>query len=514
MPIQANLLSVDFESEYLCKSCAQPLYTQVATEQDACLNFDCPSWPDAYSPVETPLDSVHQDLNDQKSRLLAMIEGCNLAALRRFAYEQRRQLSLSWIETGAMQIIPWITISELLQLTQTWPSLRIHAVGLEDEAAFKTVVAETLSWGQRMRLVEDLKNGRYKILKRHDGTIDTDYYFFMKFLAAVRKHEKALGLIANYEVSDEATFEYEGIDSAATPAPPSDTKDISDRLEELWPLTSGLRLALRGHRRTARLYDYQPALLDLAIIAGYWLQSDDKSTSMIRSKYEGDETEKLDIYLRQFSDRSVTSGDFIRRYVDCTEQSPIILRTPDGWLLDETTLLLFLLYLQGDPSLAGQSTPRLDEPVLTRLKGSAGQEFEKYLRLQLANRGYHGPTKPVKESYEYDILMVSHARESVLLVEAKYRDINPSSVTGTNLVSQEVLGKDAILDQAERQELRLGHFLGNKRSFEAHLGPLGKWEGYEVESFLVTKSPPVISRFANTRILRANEFFASLDQRE
>ena len=233
-------------------------------------------------------------------------------------------------------------------------------------------------------------------------------------------------------------------------------------------------------------------------------------TSWIPADKERDEIDSIDPHLRKYSADKVTADDFIKRYIDCEGQSPIIVRTSEGWLFDKATLLLSVLFLQGDPDLADKDIPHYDEPLLEKMMGNAGIQFESWLRAQLRSIGFNGPDEPVLVQYEYDILMVSEAQKTVLLVEAKYREVNPSSLTGANLVDQELLDDDSQLAQAQQQEKRLSFLLQNKGAFEEFLGPLPTWNSYEVRSYLVTKSPPLLSRYENTEILRASDFLESI----
>ena len=347
-------------------------------------------------------------------------------------------------------------------------------------------------------------------MRRHDGTLDIPNAWVLKYLADVREGEGALGLAQKLDqVDDGSMFEYEHIEVAATPSPPPDTDDLGELLETLWPLTLHLRHALRSHWRTSQLYKYQPQLVDFAVFAGYWLQCSTNETFRIPADKEKDELEKIDDHLRQWSNQRVTAEDFVKRYVDCEEQAPIIVRTPRGWLFDKATLLLFILYLQGEPNLVNKNMPRLKEPLLTRMRGRAGREFEIWLRGQLRNQGFSGPDQPVKVRFEYDILMISESERIIVLADAKYRDINPSSLTGKNLVAQELLDDYALLAEAKRQETRLSFFLQNKRLFDEFLTPQRSWSSYSVRSYLVTKSVPLISKYGDTEILTANEFLAS-----
>ena len=99
------------------------------------------------------------------------------------------------------------------------------------------------------------------MLKRLDGVIADDA-FALKYLAEIRISERAFGLAGNpNQIDDESMFEYEHIETAATPTVPSDTGDLGDQLETLWPLTLNFHRALRSHWRTTQLYDFHPHLV-------------------------------------------------------------------------------------------------------------------------------------------------------------------------------------------------------------------------------------------------------------
>lgn len=492
-----------YESLYLCPSCHHPLYVQVQSQLEVCLNHACAEWPADYSAIadarEEHSPKVYKELEDQRAGILSSIRGCNLGALRRFAHDVRRNLSQSLLNRGGMQMSDWHAISELLVLTQSASSTRIHMDGEEDHSVFLTILRATSMLAERMRMMEDFRTGRYLVVKRQDGTISSRP-FGLKYLAAVRNTQ---------QINGGSTFEYEDIDTAATPSPTPGTTDLGEILETLWPFTLSFRRALRSHSRTSQLYNYQPNPVDFSVLAGYWAQCSEAETGCIPADKEIDELNSLDPHLKKFSDGKVTAVDFVERFIDCKNQAPAIIRTPEGWLFDKTTLLLYMLYLQGDPGLVDKNIPRLVEPLLTRMQGRAGQQFEFWLREELCKNGFRGPSQPITIHYEYDILMVSETQRTIVLADAKYRDINQSSTTGANLLNQELLNDDALMDEAIHQEERLAFFLKNKSDFGKFLTPEQPWTAYQVRSYLVTKSSPLISKFGNTAILRAREFLAS-----
>ena len=121
--------------------------------------------------------------------------------------------------------------------------------------------------------------------------------------------------------------------------------------------------------------------------------------------------------------------------------------------------------------MVDKNIPRLSEPLLARMRKRAGHEFEVWLRAQLRNKGFRGPDEPVRVHFEYDILLISETEKTIVLADAKYRDVNPSSLTGENLLSQELLDDHALLAEAKHQEERLSFFLKHKSAFEKFLAP-------------------------------------------
>jgi hypothetical protein len=55
------------------------------------------------------------------------------------------------------------------------------------------------------------------------------------------------------------------------------------------------------------------------------------------------------------------------------------------------------------------------------------------------------------EGYEYDLIAVSEEKKTIIIADAKYRDMSPSSFTGANLIAQELLGNHTLRYEADRQ---------------------------------------------------------------
>ena len=148
------------------------------------------------------------------------------------------------------------------------------------------------------------------------------------------------------------------------------------------------------------------------------------------------------------------------------------------------------------------------------MKGKVIEKFESWLRQEIRSRGYVGPDSPikvpVKTGYEYDIVAVSETEKAIIIADAKYRDMAPSSFTGTNLIKQELLGPHALQYEADLHQKRLDYFRNNMERFREHLNPKLSWGEYNVQSFLVTKQTPLAHRYKEVIILPATEFLETV----
>ena len=93
-----------------------------------------------------------------------------------------------------------------------------------------------------------------------------------------------------------------------------------------------------------------------------------------------------------------------------------------------------------------------------------------------------------------------------MIAEAKYRDLAPSSLTGTNLVTQELGGSDGLAAHATRQQDRLEYFRTHRDSVLDGLNPEQPTDSYTVQSYVVTKQVPLVHKYMETGVLRAFEF--------
>lgn len=499
----------NFTSDFLCPHCGRLLYVgNSIPTNDVCLNPVCPLWPSGVvsliETAESALPLPYQELREHEQRLLTEICNWKPGSLARYAYRARKELIDMLFREQIMPSIEFFfAAGELLLLANKQPSRGV----VDSLEKFRELLEDVRGWSANQRNLEDLRTRRYVLYQTDSGIRG----FRIKFGQVVRENQRAQGIGGQEQVASiESMFPYIDIEVAATPkVDPDQVTDAADILLTLWPMSLQLRYLLRSHYRTAKQYDYRPDALDMTVLFGWCVGArGTDGTSIIPVDKELDEIQKIQAHFDIYATRPFSVEEFVRTYIDSTELVPIVARTADGFLLDYQTLLFFIIYLQGCPDpLSPASVSR--GPLLDKMRAKAGEKFEDWLRDEIHNRGFRGPKEPVNQRYEYDIMAICEAKKVIIIADAKYRDIAPSSFTGTNLIEQELLGEHGLRYEASRQQDRLDHFRNNLPDFEQYICPQRPWEEYEIRSYLVTKHYPLAHRYKEIRIVRAIEFLAA-----
>ncbi len=499
----------NFDSDYICPHCGGLLYLDTATPRnDVCLNENCELWPSDVNSIieasETEEPRIYREIQEEEKLLIGEIQRWKPGELARFAYKGRRELILSFFEKGIMPLNNFIALGELLLMTNKYESDGT----IDGVDRFRLLLVNVRRLSRAQRNLEDVRNKRYIFGRTESGLKPLS----IKYAKAFAEFQKELGLVSNKELSRrESLFPYEHL--VATVTPELDFTKITDNkeiLERFWSLSLQQRYLLQEHHRTKTQYNYTPDLLDFSVLFGWLMQTWVRDELSIIPK-ERQEKEMMDIQ-RHFDSQSkgkYSAQHFFDTYVSSTEIVPIVVRTPEGILMDRHTLFFFLIYLQGCPD---PEKPAIKERggIIQDMRKKVGEKFESWLRGEILKRGYTGPETAVTEGYEYDIIAVSEEKKAIIIADAKYRDMAPSSFTGTNLLAQELLGPHALRYEAGLQQKRLDYFRNNMERFTKHLKPKQSWGEYNVHSFLVMKQIPLAHRYKEVKILHTTEFLQTV----
>ena len=482
------------------------MYLDTATPpNDVCINENCQLWPRDFNSLidatETEEPRIYKEIQDKEKLLINEIHRWKPGRLARYAYKDRRELITLLFTKGIMPLIDhFIALGELLLMTNKYPSEGT----IDDMGKFRLLLEDVRRWSRDQRNLEDVQNKRIVFGRTESGLKP----IFIKYTKAFREFQKEIGLVSHKELpSNESLFPYRDLEATVTPeldfARMTDGKEI---LERFWITSLQLRYLLQEHYRTKSQYNYKPDVLDFSVLFGWLMQTWRKDElSLIPTEKQEKEMADMQRHFDSQCKGGYSAQKFFSTYVDSTELVPIVARTREGILMDHHTLLFFLIYLQGCPD-PEEPAIRKREQVIQDMRQKVGEKFESWLRQELRSRGYAGPETAVIENYEYDIIAISEEKKTIIIADAKYRDMAPSSFTGTNLLTQELLGNHALRYEADRQQKRLDYFKQNTERFARYLEPKQPWGEYDIHSFLITKQIPLAHRYKEIKILPATEF--------
>ena len=492
-----------FQSEYLCPKCGGLLYVDLHNPAfELCVNQSCERYPTDIQFSDLSAEGspqLHQALSEVEAGLFAAIQQCDALALSLYAYEIRRELAYQALSHGIMSSISrWFAAGDLLLLLISHPPSGTET----KQSLFDSIFNKTVQRVERLNFIEDIENERYKVLLSSKGQMTI---MGMKYLSAVRDMQKDYGLTSSTALQDTCgLFQFQDIQELVT----SDVDlrpgvDFSDFLDTLWPYILTLRYAFALYYRTSQQYSYSPHLVDIPVILGllYSLPQMDTIVCSVGS------IEKHFGRYEEYARGSRTFNQFLAEYVDNPQKIPIMVRVRDKIITDRATLLYFIIHLHGQYIGADEGPKVGGSRSVTRMKQQAADAFETKVREKVHSCGYTGPDKAVQVKFDYDILGVSEEKKRIIIADAKFRDLAPSSISGRTLIKQELLQpRQGLQAEAERHSQRTEHFRENLEAFRQYLNPQSSWDEYEIGSYLVTKHTPLVSQYKDIRIVSVADF--------
>jgi hypothetical protein len=492
----------DFKSDYLCDVCGGIVYCDSNdTSRQFCINSSCQRYNHAFTildPSAKASPRLHKELAEEEAKLIALVESCDHEALAMYVYSLRFALIDSAVTRRVMPSIPmWHALGDLLIL------MNAHSPRGSDrsEKTFDSIIKMSHRRSKDLNFIEDIENGRYKIVQLPGGQMRV---IMMKYLIPIHDMLKVYGLASSGDLTNESDlFKFQDIDELVI----SDVDlkpgvDMADFFNSLWPYVITLRYGFGLYYRTALQYRYTPARVDIPYILGvsYSLKSREP---VFVSK------EILSRHFSKYQEHAEgrTFDQLMIEYAESHEKVPIMVSVGNRVILDPLTLLYFVIHLNGQ---AIENNRLRNGRDIAKMKKKAADIFEAKVRNELHKYGYTGPDSAVKVKYDYDVIGISEARKQILVIDAKFRDVSPSSISAHTLVSQELMEpEEGLYYEAERHRTRVDYFLNNLGLFKQHLKPIEDLRDYQVRAYVVTKHTPLISQYKNIGVLSLTDLVES-----
>ncbi len=375
----------DFKSAYLCDICGEILYSDLGDNSNQfCINPTCPKYNRNFTilnPSDGASPQLHNELKQEETQLISLVESCDHKALATYIYGLRLALINSAFTKGIMPSIPmWHAIGDLLILMNVHPPKG----SAQTKKIFDSIVKLSYKRSEHLNFIEDVENGRYKIVQIPNGQIQV---IMMKYLNPIHDMYKVYGLASSGNlVSESELFKFQDIDELVINN--VDLKpgvDMADFFNSLWPYVITLRYGFGLHYRTSLQYRYKPARIDIPFILGISLNLKNKVPVLVSKEY-------LALYFSKYKNHAEkrTFEKLLAEYVESHEKVPIMVSVEDKVIVDPLTLLYFVIHLNGQ---AIEDNLIHNGKDIAEMKKKTADIFEMKVRNELDKYGYKGLTR-------------------------------------------------------------------------------------------------------------------------
>lgn len=485
-----------WDSRYLCKKCGGLLYYDMETKKDLCFNIQCPDYPkgiEIYSTEEADLGLLNSQLADMGKGLGQIISTCDYNFLAGFLLERRRRIVQKFFTSGIMHIDRFLLSNEILLFIQRYKSLGIR----NDPFTFKAVLQLYTKYSEQLKLIEDLKEGRYLLARK---PIRNRIFRLKYYDVIIDEIWASYGLVNLQSSIDVNGFRYHEVIQKIIKSQGTITSaDYAPYFDRLWPFAVSFQYLVKRDYSTSLKYQYSATPTDLANILS--IIASLKDNNLI--------TVPLINLLKHFiiqpvRDKNIT--EFVSMLSGNNDRIPIVFKTNGDVVLDRRTLLLFFILMHSQ-HLPSDSEPR-GQQIIVQHKQEASSGFEEYLNNKFAAMGYCClPPSTNIGGRDYDVLAFSESNQELFLIEAKFRDPSPSSLSANTLIEQEFLyEEDGLLPQVTRHQQRYDLLFEKPDLFRKTLGLKKNIQDYTVKAYFITKYSPLISCYRNVQVISEKEF--------
>ena len=494
------------DSPYLCLLCYEPLYVGAATMEEACLNRGCAS----YTPKGEMFGNIAEHDGPRRARKLF------LESVRRFCKFSRRFALQKIHEARAAECTNLLCgdgmdITFVASMDHLAMQLCANTVwgGSEDHRGWRAALDFYCENFDRRLFIEDICSKNYVANPRGQP-------FVMKYHYVLSDFFKAHGIVSgDGRHTHASSLPFAHIDKKSAKDAPMSMHDFGAIYKNSLPFVGALNHVFKMRDSVSKMHGYPARSADFVALLSLWTACPPGfagivTASGLREVYEG-------AARKNKMDRNL--GQFLEDYTSGKKHAPILIFDGEKYHFDYATLLLYLVYLFSNNRSRSGTQTEAGKTVYGRMRQVAASQFEAEIRQKLRGDGFDVRPRPDGEPFrpsfdnerkEFDCVAVDRDRKIIVLVEAKYEDMAPSSVSAGTMVGQLVLDKKTgLLAHAKKHHSRRKFF---KRHFDGMgqrgLDLPGGFLDYTVYTLLVTKHEPLISRHMAVDILSYRRFMS------
>lgn len=501
MSAQVNLRKevLRAQSDFLCTECKTPWYIHIDTKEEYCFNPTCSIRDRTKTfPNLKRAEPLNTEMKERELRFLGNLSRWKKGKLLQFAYDVRLK------EVQELWSAGRVRIPEIMHIDEFMVRLSSARTGTGTPSArdFNAVYGDFASLYATERMMEDIERGRFLVTTEGET-------FVLKYWLAILEMFRNYGLVNIESTEFEGTYRYLDVDSEVREKMLGSRFDFGAYFDRVFDFCMTLRYGFELYQSYERDHDYEPTGAEIAALIALAL-----STKRPKEIWPPN---GLSHHLTNNRMSSDDARVFIEKFTGGRGQNPIVIGIDGRWHFDWWSLMFYSHYLiaKNETSSVGQTSTGATR--IRDAKGKASLVFDGRIRLFFSNKGYNVAPAELNVKYgralkrEYDVVACSEEKRLIAIVEAKYRDLSPSSLTRDGLLADELEGEDGVLAWAVKQQERLDLMPQNPARFDQALKFARPFEEYTRRAFVVTKFIPLVKKYRGVDVLSYPELCRTSD---
>jgi len=486
------------DSDYLCLFCYEPIYYHLKTRKEMCANKNCKMYNFSPKIIEYTDNSPGViEFRKKFQKSLEKFSNFNKNTVYNRLNELRAKACNDFFLFNGLKLDHLIGINFLLVKCTDVTSWGTDT----DVKNCDIIIQDCLQKYSDLKFVEELELKNY--------VIDSDNTpYRMKYFDEIEQVRKVLGIVNQAKYGPEDVNSFYFIDVQSKTGKPKGPYDFETIYKNHFGLVITFNHIFKYGYFISKIHRFPSKTSDLAMFFSLW-------TQCIPGKINSVNKEDLKIiYDGVMKVNHITGNfeEFLTDYSSGQEFAPVIIYDEQYYNFDYASLFFFMLYIfslnkniEGGQTLSGFQT-------LNDQRKISAKTFENVIRDKFRNDGYKVYPDNNQEfrikidgyEHEYDCIAIDENSKIIILVDAKYEDIAPSSTSGGTIVEQSILDThDGLLIHSRDQHKRRRFFTKNCKQFPFGIEKF--WE-YQIISIVITKHTPLIKKHLTTNFMSYEKF--------
>ncbi len=497
----------EVHSDYLCSSCKSPLYVEIGKDpvEAVCPNLNCGLHPKDLTFLDlTKAETLKKEFGERAKTIYDRIAKTNRTIFINYIYGERLSITKEVLTTGKVGFRKWLAIDDLLVHLSKFPP-----TGQEkDLLKFDALLTDYIDLFESLCTIENVSNERY--------LISTDKKTYMiKYWKIILEFYESHGIVAGMDKAATQVLTYGEIDNAVKEKVDLTYEtDWGKYFQQMFDFAINLGYMFDSQYVTSKQHNYNPTGLDITALLGLFF-----STGQYIERWS------MDGIIKHFVNNAIAAKasqesfeNFYNKYISGQSLAPLIVYDGESCLFDRFTLFCYLLYLIKTNKRLSAGQTSLGSSNIAAKREEASLVFEDRVRARLRESGYFVPDKSIiareeSEEHEYDAIGVNEKEKKIVIIEAKYRDFSPSSISGRTLVKQELLGEDRLLEWVVDANDKLKFFLSHADKFKGLLKFQDSLSDYSITMWIVTKHTPLIYSYQMVNVIPFSRFYETFNSK-